>query len=265
MKKTLLLTCLILSSFTNVGAIDFSGSGYKHITDWKSVEKELPARPNCVVEIKKTTTVKGTLDGKGCLYIWKGAGYPKKCHAKEELSETEPRMFVMEKGAKIRNMQIECSLDGILMNDNTLIENVVFRDVEEDAITTKGNNLIIRGNTFFLCQDKCIQLNKANKVQVIDNHFQHAARPLSGSGKSSGGATGIIARDNTCKNCEIMFRMQSNHDIIVEGNYLENGRDMLETVDKAVIYDCGDNEVKNASYKSKKGNKNIKPCPSNYP
>jgi hypothetical protein len=241
-----------------------SPSGYKHITDWKSVENELPPKPDCRVQVKSTITVKGTLDGKGCLYEWRGAGYPKNCHAPKEISEDQPPMFVLQDGAKLRNMQIECALDGVhAKGNNVLIENVLFRDVEEDAITTSaGNNITIRKNTFFLCQDKCIQLNgPARNVLIEDNHFQHAARPLSGSA-SKGGATKITARGNTCKNCEIMFRMQSNHDLLAEDNYLEDGRDMFETVDKSVIYDCGRNIVKNANYKSKKGNNNIKNCPS---
>jgi len=240
-------------------------AAYRHVTDWRSVESELPARPSCTVEVKKTITVKGTFDGKGCLYTWRGSGYPKKCHAPAELSETEPRMFVMTKGSKLRNMQIECSLDGILTAENTTIENIVFRDVEEDAITTKGNNIVIRNNKFFLCQDKCIQLNgPAKGVLIENNHFQHANRPMSGSSMSQGGATKIISRGNTCKNCEIMYRMQQNHDIIAENNYLEDGRDMLETVDQSVIYDCGRNVAKNARYKSPKSSGFFKSCPSSY-
>lgn len=255
---------LLMTFFVFMTVQQIQAGGYRHITDWKSVENELPVKPKCVVQVKDTITVKGTLDGKGCLYSWRGKGYPKNCHASREISENQPRMFVMSPGSKIKNMQIECSLDGILTNDNTTIENVLFRDVEEDAITTRGNNVKIIKNTFFLCQDKCLQLNGPSKnVLVEDNHFQHANRPLSGSA-SKGGAKGIIARGNTCKNCEIMFRMQSNHDVIVEDNYLEDGRDLLETVDQAVIYDCGRNIVKNANYKSAKGSKNIKACPSSY-
>jgi hypothetical protein len=235
-----------------------NGSGYEHIEDYKKANPAPPPEPKCVVDVKKTINVKGTLDGKGCLYRWKGPGYPSKCHRSSEISESEPRMFVMSKGSKIKNLQMECSLDGILMNDNTTIDNIINRDCEEDCVTTNGKNNTIQNSQFFLCQDKCIQMNKASNVKILNNKFFHALRPMSGSGKHSGAAHNIQAIGNTCYNCEIMIRAQRDHDVTATDNKMEKGECLFETVEDAVIYDEGGNEVVNAQYFCADGTKNIK-------
>jgi hypothetical protein len=236
-----------------------SQSSYEHITDYKKANPGPGPEPKCVVNVKKTMNIKGTLDGKGCLYRWRGEGYPKKCHASKEISESEPRMFVMSPGSTIKNLQMECSLDGILMNDNTTIDNIVNRDCEEDCVTTNGKNNTIKNSKFFLCQDKCLQLNQASNVKILNNEFYHAQRPMSGSAGKRGGATNIQAVGNYCYNCEIMIRAQSNHDFHAKDNELKKGECLFETVDKSVIYDQGGNTVSDATIMCADGTKNVKP------
>jgi hypothetical protein len=238
------------------------GSSYVHRTDWKNVYEEegFEDAAQCVVDVKKTIKLKKNqvLDGKGCVYRWRGAGYPKKCHSGEELSESEERMFEMAPGSVIKNMHIECALDGILMSDNTRVENTVHRDCEEDCVTTSGKKNVIVNNEFYLCQDKCIQMNKASEVRIERNLFKHALRSMSGSGKKSGGARPIYASENRCENCEIMIRAQRNHEVFAVGNTLNRGECLMETVEEAVIYDEGGNVATNALLLCEDGTRNIK-------
>jgi len=252
---------LALLATTAMAAGAGSGGTYQERSDYKEVWKEEGFSDKCDVNIKKTTKVSGVLDGKGKTYCWKGAGYPNKCHAKEEISENEPRMFEMERGSTIKNMKVICTLDGFKMNDNTKIENVVFLDAEEDAITTLGNGNIIRNNKFYLCQDKCIQMNKATKVTIEGNYFKHALRAMSGSGANSGGATGIIARNNKCKNCELMIRAQRNHEMRAIGNSIDGGEALFESVEKSKVCDGGGNVATGgAKLISKDSTNEIKEC-----
>ena len=144
--KNKIIATFLSAGFSQLAIAQWGGGGssYVHYEDYQKAVPQPPAKPACVVNVKKTIKVKGTLDGKGCLYQWRGAGYPGKCHKADEISEGEARMFVMERGATIKNLQMECSLDGILMNDNTTVENIINRDCEEDCVTTKGKNNTIK-------------------------------------------------------------------------------------------------------------------------
>ena len=259
MKNLLVLATLISMSVSAGGALQ--PGNYKHRTDWKKVYEEEGFKASCTIKVPKTIKVEGTLDLKGCLYVWTGKG-KENCHAADEIGESEPRMFEMAKGSKLRNGQIECSPDGVLMNDDTEISNILFRDCEEDCITTKGKGNVIRNNKFFLAQDKAVQMNQATNVEITSNTFKHVLRGLSGSGSSTGGADGIVATGNTFKNAELAFRAQSDHDIRAKNNVIDGGEALFETANNAVIYDCGGNEAKGGATKmAKDGTKNVKSCP----
>lgn len=234
----LLLAMLLLTSCGGQG-------NYKEITDYQKVAMEngweINQRTN-IVKISKTYQLKEgeILDGKGKLYLWTGE-HQEWCHSHTEKSETAPRMFQMAKHSKIMNMDVECSLDGIEMEDDTEIRNVTFRDAEEDAISTKGTNNRIINNKFFLAQDKAIQLNNAENVLIKGNTFHHSGRAVSGSGKNAGGARGVKVIGNRMKNVEIAIRAQRNHEIFAKDNVIEQGRSMFESVEQSEVHDCGGN------------------------
>jgi hypothetical protein len=261
-RKLGFIFCLV----TLLGASPASALGrsaYKHRTDWKTVYQEegFDKTPSCVVNVTGTIRLKRNqiFDGKGCLYRWRGSGYPQKCHSSAELSENEPRMFEMAPGSQIRNLRMECSLDGILMHDDTVVSNVINQDCEEDCITTKGRNNTIINSKFYLCQDKCIQMNQATNVRIENNFFKHANRPMSGSGATRGGARPVYAMNNRCENCDIMVRAQSNHVIYASGNSLKRGECMFETHDRAIIHDRGRNRAEDADVNCSDGTRNVVP------
>lgn len=222
-------------------------SSYKHRTDWENVYKEegFDTSPKCLIKVDKTIDVKGDFDGKGCTYTWVGKN-KEHCHASEEVSESHPRLFQMEKDSKLRNLKIDCILEGIRMNDNTTIENVTFMDCGEDCVSTMGTLNTIKNNRFYLGQDKVIQGNQATKVVITGNKFKHSLRAFSGSGGTKGGADRVEFENNTCENCEIMIRAQSDHKVYAKNNALVGGECMFESVDKSTIYNLGNNTVDNA-------------------
>lgn len=261
-RKRLILGCLVILVGSSSAFAMGKGGAYQHRTDWKKVYQEegFDKTPSCVVNVKSTIRLKRNevFDGKGCLYRWRGAGYPQKCHSSSELSEGERRMFEMAPGSQIRNLRMECALDGIMMNDDTTISNVINQDCEEDCVTTKGRNNTIINSRFYLCQDKCIQMNSATNVRIENNLFKHAARPMSGSSRS-GAARPVYARNNRCENCEIMIRSQSNHVIYASGNSLKRGECMFETGDRSIIYDKGRNTAEDADINCSDGTRNVVP------
>jgi hypothetical protein len=260
------LHLLRLTMLVAPAAFSMGGSGnFKDVTDWKSVYKEegFDKAPKCVVKVKNTIHVKGILDGKGCRYVWVGKN-AKDCHAREEISENQPRMFEMGKGSTLKNMQIECMLEAIRMDDDATVQNVTVLDVEEDAISLSGKNNRVLNNKFYLASDKVIQGNQSTNALIQGNLFKHAARAFSGSGKTNGGADGVRFYNNRCINCELMIRAQSDHDVYAKGNLLDGGEALFETVEKAVIYNCGGNRAQGgADERAKDGTNNIRArtCP----
>lgn len=162
----------------------------KSKSELKDAEFQPPRRPSCVRKVSRTIVVEGTFDGNGCLYTWVGKGYPRYCGSFKEISENQPPMFLLRPGARLRNLHMECALDGIHTTSNNVIERVVNRDVEEDAITI-GRNITIRNSKFYFCQDKALQMNSASNVLIEGNEFYHCESPI----KANYGRN-VIARNN---------------------------------------------------------------------
>jgi lysophospholipase L1-like esterase len=225
---------------------DSAYSGYK----WRpgegfSLEKyKLPAKPTCIKEVKSTITVNGDFDGKGCLYTFKGSAdgksYKELCFAPQEISEGLPPMFDLKPGATLKNLQIECALDGVHTSRNNVIENVFFRDVEEDAITV-GENITIRNSQFWFCNDKCIQMNRANKAKIENNRFYYATSAvLANYGRD------IEVRSNSFYKTKRAIRSRTSSSfVITEGNSHDGGDCHIMAQDKGVLEDWGTGSIKN--------------------
>jgi hypothetical protein len=207
----------------------------------------LPPKPSCVKDVKKTIVVKRgkVFNGGGCLFSWKGRGYPSHCRAKKEISEKEPPMFVLESGATLKNLQMECALDGIHTTRNNVIDGIVNRDVEEDAVTV-GENIVIRNSKFFSCQDKCIQMNNAKKVLLENNLFVNAKSAILANWGQD-----VTARNNSFENVNVAIRARSrqgkNSDITVSKNKFRNVKCAHQTQEKGKIIDKGGNSFRNVS------------------
>lgn len=242
---------LIAAAFASGGMI-----GSPHKISWEELQKKLPPEPACKRKVDKTIKVKGTFDGDGCIYFWTGKGKDT-CHGDEEASESEPRMFELEPGATLKNVVIDCSPDGIEMNENTVIDNVFIRDCGEDCVTTKGKNNIIKNSKFYRCDDKCIQLNGPATVKLINNEFHYGKIPLSGSA-SKGGARPIEVRNNRFENCKTVVLSQSNHEFHFYDNRAKDIECLFETKEKGVIYNKGTQIIDGGKLMCNRGTKNVK-------
>src|SRR5690606_1484903 len=110
-----------------------------------------------LVQVKDTIDVSGVFDCEGATYRWIGAG---ECSQKEDM----PPIFKMRDNSTLKNCFIENAPDGIhIRGSNVVIDNVVFPNVCEDAISTssntKVNNVLITNSQFANCGDKCLQFN----------------------------------------------------------------------------------------------------------
>jgi len=228
----------------------YAGYKYRPGQGFTQAKHKLPPRPSCVKEVKTTIRVSGTFDGKGCLYTfkgkWKNKSYKELCFAPKEIAEGLPPMFDLQPGARIKNLQLECALDGIHTSKNNVIDNVFFRDVEEDAITL-GENIAVKNSSFWFCNDKCIQMNRANKASITNNKFYYAQ----GTAILANYGYNIEVQDNYLYQTKWGIRSRTSKSLIkATKNTQEGGECMLMAQDKAILEDWGVNSA--SSVKSKK-------------
>ena len=153
-----------------------------------------------LVNINKTTTVKGVFDCKGATYRWTGRG---SCGQTEGM----PPMFVLSDGAILKNCFIENAPDGLhIQGSNVTINNIVMPDVCEDAVSVRPNvnytNIKIINSQFAKCADKCLQFNPkgVKKLTIANNDFIGGGSCV----RFKGGAD-VTASNNRFANCRHAF------------------------------------------------------------
>lgn len=249
--RTLTFSCFFMSLVFAVRAQsydpqkdpDYNGYKYRPGQGFSVSKHKLPPKPSCIKDVKSTISVSGTFDGKGCLYRykgnWKGKSYKEICFAPKEIAEGMPPMFNLKPGAKLRNLQIECALDGVHTSKNNTIENVIFRDVEEDAITI-DENVTVKNSTFWFCNDKCIQMNRANKANIVNNNFYY----VGGTAVLANYGYNITANNNILYNAKYGIRSRTNKSLVkASGNTQEGKGCLLVSQDRAILEDWGGNKA----------------------
>lgn len=108
--------------------------------------------------ITETIVVKAgtTYDGKGETIVAQGMGDGGQ-------GEGQKPIFKLEKGANLKNVRIAApGCDGVHCYGNNVVENVVWEDVGEDALTVKGEGTVtVKGGSAAKAADKVFQLNAA--------------------------------------------------------------------------------------------------------
>ncbi|KNY28532.1 pectate lyase [Pseudobacteroides cellulosolvens] len=114
---------------------------------------------------KSTIVIKGgeTFDGKGQKF-WAD----KNTLGDGSQKEGQKPIFKLEKGAKLKNVVISApAADGVHCYGDNLVENVVWEDIGEDALTVKGGGTIeIKGGSAKKGDDKCFQINSSCTFKV---------------------------------------------------------------------------------------------------
>ena len=131
-----------------------------------------------VIEVRNTITVKRdqVFDGKGATYKPVGLGDGGQ-------GENQKKIFQLEKGATLRNLRIaKPGADGVGFTDDCLIENVVWEDVGEDAMSTSSGSgdakITVINCEFREAKDKAIQFNTHAELYLINCLFYRCSQPI---------------------------------------------------------------------------------------
>ena len=131
-----------------------------------------------IIWVKKTITIDENLifDGDGDIFIWIGEG---DCSQKEGM----PPMFIMKEGSTIKNLFMIYAPDGIhIRGGNILIDRVINLDVCEDALSTSSKtnytNFTIMDSVFLHCEDKGLQFNSGDNINIKNSRFINCAQPI---------------------------------------------------------------------------------------
>jgi pectate lyase len=145
----------------------------------------------------------------------------------------EPIISVQGNGVTLRNAVIVKAPDGIhVSGKNVVIENVIFPEVCEDAITANGaDNLIIRNCAFRGARDKAIQLNGGKNVVIEDCYFENCAKPV----RVKAGVT-VTVRNNVSRGSVVfVFADGSGASATVENNDVKKSRLFVQAEKNATI------------------------------
>lgn len=235
------------------------GSNFENRTDWQNVysEENFSSNGHCLIEVSQTIQVAAgeTYDGGGCLHRWIGTN-SNNCHrATVPTFNFDQAMFNMAPNSTIQNLEMECAMDGIHSNNNTIIENVVNRDCENSCITVQGNGVILRNNQFFLCQKECIKLSNTSNVEIVGNYFAHATTPIGVFGNNS--PSNVTLYQNDCLNCDVMVYAANSASLSNFASIMNTGTCMMQTTNSSVIYDLVRNESRQAELVCAAGTQNI--------
>ncbi|GEM_PF-728073 len=115
--------------------------------------------------ITKTIVVKAgtTYDGKGVRIVAQGMG-------KGDMDEGQKPVFKLEKGANLKNVRIGApGCDGVHCYGDNIVENVVWEDVGEDALTVKKEGSVtVKGGAAYNADGNIFQLNQPCTFTVSD-------------------------------------------------------------------------------------------------
>ncbi len=163
----------------------------------------------------------------GDALVWTGEG---DCSQNEAM---EPIISVQGDGVTVRNAVIRDSPDGIhVSGPNVVIENIVFPEICEDAITANGaDNLVIRNCAFRGARDKAIQLNSGRNIVIENCVFEECSKPV----RVKGGVTVTVRNNTSRKSSVFVFADGPGAEAVVTGNDVTESKMFLRAEDGAVI------------------------------
>ncbi len=147
---------------------------------WKLVE----VKPKETIVVNSTIVVKAgeVFDGAGNRYVANpttvGDGSQK---------EGQKSVFRLEDGATLKNVVLGApAADGVHTYGDATIENVVWEDIGEDAMTIKGEgHVVIRGGSAQHGSDKMFQINAPSQFDIINFTARNAGKMI----RQLGGST----------------------------------------------------------------------------
>ena len=126
--------------------------------------------------------------------------------------EGQKPVFKLENGAKLVNVTLGApAADGIHTHGNVVLENIVWEDIGEDAMTIKEKGTVeLRGGSATKGEDKVFQINAESTFRVSNFKASDAGKFIRQNGETTFKVQVFIDRCDISNMDEAIFRTDSN-------------------------------------------------------
>jgi len=127
-------------------------------------------------------------------------------------SEDQKPIFRLEAGATLKNVVIGApAADGIHTYGDATLENIVWEDIGEDALTIKeSGTVVLNGGSASNGEDKIFQINAASTFRVSNFTASHAGKFIRQNGGTTFKVAVFIDRCDISNMDEVIFRTDSS-------------------------------------------------------
>nr|WP_266095267.1 pectate lyase [Gracilibacillus oryzae] len=181
--------------------------------------------PSDTITVNETIVVEAgeTFDGQGRRYVANpdtiGDGGQ---------SESQDSIFKLEDGATLKNVVIgDPAADGVHTYGDVLVQNVVWEDIGEDALTIKDEgHVTLRGGMAQNGSDKVFQVNAPSTFEIVNFTARNAGKMIRQNGGSTFKTSIIIDGSVITDMNEAIFRTDSDSSEVTMTNtrYSDVGR-----------------------------------------
>ncbi|WP_165373673.1 pectate lyase [Sorangium cellulosum] len=146
-------------------------------------------------------------------------------------SEGQKPVFKLENGAVLRNVVLGApAADGIHTYGNVTLENIVWEDIGEDALTIKGSGtVVLNGGSAVNGEDKVFQINAASTFRVSNFRASNAGKFIRQNGGTKFKVDVFIDRCDISRMKEAIFRTDSSTSTVTMTNtrYSDIGKELF--------------------------------------
>ncbi|XXS77469.1 pectate lyase [Sorangium sp. So ce176] len=157
--------------------------------------------------------------------------------------EGQKPVFKLEDGAKLRNVVLGApAADGIHTYGNVTLENIVWEDIGEDALTVKkSGTVVLNGGSAKNGADKVFQINAASTFRVSNFKAENAGKFIRQNGGTGFKVDVVIDRCDISKMKESIFRTDSSSSTVKMTNtrYSAIGKELFMGVSSSNITTSG--------------------------
>lgn len=183
--------------------------------------------------VNSTIEVTGTFDG-GCRRYVAGSSL-----GNGSQSESQKPVFVLRSGATLRNVVLGApAADGIHTYGNVNLENIVWEDVGEDALTIKGSGTVtLNGGSARDAEDKIFQINAASTFRLSNFTARNGGKLIRQNGGTTFRVDVFIDRCDISNMKEAIFRTDSSSSRVTMTNtrYSKIGKSLFMGVSSGNI------------------------------
>ncbi|WP_436606529.1 pectate lyase [Sorangium sp. So ce1036] len=146
-------------------------------------------------------------------------------------SEGQKPVFKLENGAVLRNVVLGApAADGIHTYGNVTLENIVWEDIGEDALTIKeSGTVVLNGGSAVNGDDKVFQINAASTFRVSNFRASNAGKFIRQNGGTKFKVDVFIDRCDISRMKEAIFRTDSSTSTVTMTNtrYSDIGKELF--------------------------------------